>query len=120
MTWGDNHTSQYVSQPTGNDFVKIACGYNHNVGLRKNGTVVTWGDNSYSQCTNQPTDSDFVKIACGSYHSIGLRACGTVVLWGNIDGKHYEGRSISLQFFNYTPEKLNLLKFLYQEQLCLI
>ena len=63
--------------------VAIACGNDHSVALKGNGTVVAWGDNYYGQ-TNVPAGlADVVAIAAGAYHCVALKRDGTFVLWGD-------------------------------------
>lgn len=60
------------------DIVGIAAGYQHSVGLRKDGTVVAVGDNTYGQC-NVAEWTDIIQISADIYHTVGLRKDGTVV-----------------------------------------
>lgn len=64
------------------NFKAIACGDNHSVALRYDGTIVTWGDNNYSQRHNVPKEKSFTSIACGKHHSVALHESGYVVTWG--------------------------------------
>ena len=86
--------------------VAVDAGYEHNLALLANGTVMAWGDN-YSgelgvggsnfagggpelcgteQCSKVPVQvpglSDVVAIAAGYYFSLALLANGTVMGWG--------------------------------------
>ena len=57
-------------------------GYNHNLALKSDGTVVAWGDNEYGQ-TNVPANLTNVKsIAGGAGFSVALKNDGTLVEWG--------------------------------------
>ena len=87
VTWGDRSMGQRNDAPTDANFVAIACGSYHSVGLRADGTVVTWGGTGRGQRNDAPTDANFVAVACGEVHSVGLRADGTVVTWGNTRGR---------------------------------
>ena len=79
VTWCDNRSGQPNDAPTDANFIAIACGLSHSVGLRADGTVVTWGGTMSGQRNDAPTDATFVAVACGGSHSVGLRADGTVV-----------------------------------------
>ena len=74
VTWGGTGAGQRNDSPADANFVAVACGSNHSVGLRADGTVVTWGDTSGIQGDDAPTDANFVAVACGYFHSVGLRA----------------------------------------------
>jgi len=67
-----------------NKFIAIACGYNHSLALRKDGSIVTWGNNDYHQRNFPPnfTNSEYIAIACGDSHSVALRGDGTIITWG--------------------------------------
>lgn len=61
----------------------IAAGENHNLALKRDGTVVAWGWNDAGQ-TDVPTGLDnAIGIATGGVHSLALRRNGTVVGWGD-------------------------------------
>lgn len=61
----------------------IASGFNHNLALKSDGTVVGWGRNLEGQTTVPPGLSNVVAIVAGHYHSLALRSNGTVLGWGN-------------------------------------
>jgi len=63
------------------DFVAVAEGDNHIIGLRKNGQVQAFGNNKHGQC-DVDVWSDIVAIAANDYYSVGLKADGTVMLAG--------------------------------------
>ena len=64
------------------EFVAIAAGSSHSLGLKADGSIVAWGDNEYGQCDVPSPNSGFVAIAAGSSHSLGLKADGSIVAWG--------------------------------------
>ena len=82
VTWGCTGGGQRDGAPTDANFIAVACGFAHSVGLRDDGTVVTWSGTSEGQRDDAPTDANFVAVACGYYHSVGVRTDGTVVTWG--------------------------------------
>jgi len=59
----------------------VACGENHTVAIKKDGTVVAVGDNQYGQCDVSGW-TDIVQVAAGRHHTVGLKADGTVVATG--------------------------------------
>jgi alpha-tubulin suppressor-like RCC1 family protein len=64
------------------DFVAVAGGAWHSLGLKADGSIVVWGDNYYGQCEVPAPNTDFVAIAAGTLHSLGLKADGSIVAWG--------------------------------------
>ncbi|MCK4343508.1 MAG: hypothetical protein KAY37_17480, partial [Phycisphaerae bacterium] len=58
------------------DFVAVAGGGNHSLGLKADGSIVAWGRNGYygSQCNVPAPNTDFVAVAGGVNHSLGLKA----------------------------------------------
>jgi alpha-tubulin suppressor-like RCC1 family protein len=91
------NTPQRVGTDT--NWVAVAAGYHHTVGLRADGTLWAWGMNEFGALgngmadiiypyasTNTPqrvgTNSDWQAIAAGGSHTVGLRADGTLWGWG--------------------------------------
>jgi len=64
------------------DFVAVAAGWNHTLGLWSDGAVVAWGWNYDGQCTVPSPNANFVAVAGGFAHSLGLKSDGTIVAWG--------------------------------------
>jgi Immunoglobulin I-set domain/Regulator of chromosome condensation (RCC1) repeat/Immunoglobulin domain len=66
--------------------VSIAQGYEYNLALRSDGTVVGWGDGAPGE--NVPAGlSNVVAIAAGYYTAYAVKSDGTVAAWGeNIGG----------------------------------
>ncbi len=64
------------------DYVAVAAGYFHSLGLKSDSTVVAWGKNDYGQCDVPWPNAGFVAVAAGYDHSVGLKSDGTVVAWG--------------------------------------
>jgi hypothetical protein len=78
------------------DVVAAAGGTNHNLAVKRDGTVWAWGANWYGQLgTGTYNDStapvqisgltDVVAVAVTDYGSAAVRVDGTVLAWGNID-----------------------------------
>jgi alpha-tubulin suppressor-like RCC1 family protein len=65
------------------NWVAIAVGSFHTLGLRENGTVVAWGNNTTGGQTNVPAGlTNVVAIAAGDFHNLALLENGTVRAWG--------------------------------------
>lgn len=79
--------------------VAIAAGHNHNLALKRDGTVLGWGSNGAGQATGVPTTNDrytssgpvrldgqilsnIVAVAAANEFSLALKHDGTVVAWG--------------------------------------
>jgi alpha-tubulin suppressor-like RCC1 family protein len=78
----NNETGEVAMFAGQSNWVAMAAGVSHGLGLRSDGTIAVWGANDYGQ-TNVPTGlSNVVAIAGGYYHSIALKADGTVSAWG--------------------------------------
>ena len=85
LGWGNGgHGRRSVPEPN-EDFVAIAAGHDHSLGLKSDGTIVAWGNNEYGQLDVPSPNSDFVAIAAGSWYgfSLGLKSDGSVVAWGD-------------------------------------
>jgi hypothetical protein len=82
VAWGDNSGGQCDVPAPNADFVAVACGYWHSLGLKSDGTVVGWGNNYWGQCNVPAPNADFVGVAGGGHHSLGLKSDGTIVAWG--------------------------------------
>ena len=82
VAWGYNGYGECDIPAPNEDFVAVAGGWNHSLGLKSDGTIVVWGDNAYGQCDVPAPNADFVAIAAGDYHSLGLKSDGRIVAWG--------------------------------------
>jgi len=82
-SWGGDPRCALNTAPTSATHVMaIACGGDHNLVLRTDGTVVAWGCSDYGQTTVPASASTVVAVAAGRYHSLALKADGRVVAWG--------------------------------------
>ncbi len=87
VAWGDDWHHQTDTPFPNEDFVAIAAGFYHNLGLKSNGSIVVWGGDVGLWNVPAP-NADFVAIAAGTQHSLGLKSNGTIVAWGyNFDGE---------------------------------
>ncbi|GAB3871091.1 hypothetical protein GCM10028824_20490 [Hymenobacter segetis] len=106
--WGDNTYGQLgigtagpdtnrnspMQVGTDKDWVQVAAGQYHSLGLKADGTAYAWGDNRNGQLgdgstTNRSvpilvgTATDrYTQLAAGALHSLGRRADGTAYAWG--------------------------------------
>lgn len=85
--FGDDNQYGQLNTEKWENIVDIACGMNHTVGLKADGTVVAVGDNTYGQCDVSEW-RDIIQVTAGYWATIGLKADGTVVAAGrNKDGE---------------------------------
>ena len=61
--------------------VHLACGEQHTVGVKIDGTIVAVGSDYYHQCS---VDSwtNIIGVAAGYFHTVGLKADGTAIAAG--------------------------------------
>jgi alpha-tubulin suppressor-like RCC1 family protein len=73
------------------EWVQVAVGTSHTLGLRSDGTLYAWGDNSAGQLgdgstTNRripvPIGIGFAAVSAGRVHSLGLKTNGDLYAWG--------------------------------------
>ncbi|HPS03314.1 MAG TPA: hypothetical protein PLA90_17380, partial [Candidatus Sumerlaeota bacterium] len=83
MAWGLNTWDQCSVSGPNQNYLSIAAGGNHSLGLKSDGSVIGWGDNESGQCDVPSPNSDFVAIAAGYWHSLGLKSNGSIVAWGS-------------------------------------
>jgi len=81
--WGYDIHGQ-SSPPSGTDFIAIAAGQYHSLGLQMDGSIVGWGEDFYGQ-SSPPAGTDFVAVSGGGWHSLGLKSDGSIVGWGRDD-----------------------------------
>jgi alpha-tubulin suppressor-like RCC1 family protein len=78
---------------TDHDWVAVAAGGNHSLGLKADGTLWAWGANSLGQLglgntdnlkipTQVGTEHGWVAVTAGAQHSLGLKADGALYSWG--------------------------------------
>ena len=68
-----------------NEFVAVAAGGFHTLGLKSDGSIVCWGSNDSNQCAIPPPSSGITAIAAGYVHSLALREDGSIAAWGRAD-----------------------------------
>ena len=74
VAWGRNLAGQCDVPAPNADFVAVAAGREHSVGLKADGTLVLWGSNEFGQCTLPVHNVDFVAVAAGAFHTLALKA----------------------------------------------
>jgi alpha-tubulin suppressor-like RCC1 family protein len=88
--WGANMWNQVSPVNTWKGIRHLSSGFDHNTGVRLDGTVICagagtydYGSGVYRGQSNPPTDlTDAVQAACGYVHTLALRSNGGVVAWG--------------------------------------
>jgi hypothetical protein len=65
------------------DFIALAAGDYHSLGLKTDGSIVAWGYDDEGQCSVPAPNADFIALAAGGHHSLGLKADGSIVAWGS-------------------------------------
>ncbi|MCK4775478.1 MAG: hypothetical protein KAT30_11855, partial [Candidatus Krumholzibacteria bacterium] len=77
VAWGYNADGQCDFPGPNGDFVAVAGGFSHSLGLKTDGTIVAWG-REYEGQRNVPTpNADFVAVAGGWEHNLGIRRSPT-------------------------------------------
>ena len=83
VAWGNGAGQCNVPSPN-RDFVAVAGGVVHSLGLKANGKIVAWGNNAYGQSNLPKPNSGFVAVAAGYTFSLGLKSDGSIKAWGKI------------------------------------
>jgi alpha-tubulin suppressor-like RCC1 family protein len=82
--WGANDKGQ-LNAPAGLGWlVAAACGANHSLALKPDGTVSAWGLNSHGQINVPAGLTNVVALAAGTSQSLALKADGSVAGWGTL------------------------------------
>lgn len=106
-TWGNNDMGQlgignptfpyYKTTPvqigTATNWVMVAAGYGHSLGLKSDGTLWGWGLNQYYQMGDGTTTfrntpgqigaaTNWAFINSGVFHNLGIKSDGTLWAWG--------------------------------------
>jgi len=82
VAWGDNSAGQTTVPAPNADFIAVAAGDYHSVGLKADESIVAWGSNWVGQTNIPEPNADFIAIAAGGNHSLGLKTNGSIVAWG--------------------------------------
>ena len=80
--WGADTYGQGKVPGDLTNIVSAVAGYQHNLALRADGTVVGWGYNGQGQL-NVPSGLSGVVAVSASQQSMALKSDGTVVVWGH-------------------------------------
>ena len=73
VAWGGTESGQCNVPAPNSNFVAMAAGWNHGLGLKADGSIVAWGDNTYGQCTVPEPNTGFVAVASEAWHSLGFK-----------------------------------------------
>ncbi|MBU2600557.1 MAG: cell wall-binding repeat-containing protein [Actinobacteria bacterium] len=96
------------------NWVMVAAGSGHSVGLRSDGSIWGWGINWYGQLGNgsnvdrsspvqMGAGKDWVAVSAGESHTLGLKRDGTLWAWGrNFEGQLGDGTNTH----RWTPVKI--------------
>ena len=109
-TWGRNaygelgiNTPTQINTPVttftgGTNWKQVACGYDHTIAVKTDGTLWTWGNNSSGQLGNNTTTTrstpvttfaggtNWKQVAAGSGHCAAIKTDGTLWTWGANNG----------------------------------
>jgi alpha-tubulin suppressor-like RCC1 family protein len=69
--------------PPGSDIVSVACGRDHSIALKRDGSVVAWGENTSGQGSVPTGLKEPIAIACGRAFTAALQRDGAVKVWGD-------------------------------------
>lgn len=83
VAWGVNHLGQLNIPSPNADFVSVAAGLGHSLGIKGDGSIVAWGWNDYGQLNVPSPNEGFVAVAGGNSHTLGLKSDGSIVAWGS-------------------------------------
>jgi alpha-tubulin suppressor-like RCC1 family protein len=104
-----NNSTVHRSSPVqtiagGTNWAKVACGDDHTLAIKNDGTLWAWGHNEYGQLGNNSTvhrsspvqtiagGTNWAKVACGNDHTLAIKNDGTLWAWGrNSDGQLGDG-----------------------------
>jgi alpha-tubulin suppressor-like RCC1 family protein len=80
-------------KPAPGDWAAVACGYDHTLALKKDGSLWAWGYDAAGQLgvgdtnrltpTQVGTANDWAAVACGTGCSLALKKDGSLWAWGN-------------------------------------
>jgi hypothetical protein len=77
-----NAPEELLEVPDYDDFIAVAAGSYHAVGLRADGSLVSWGRDTYGSVSDTPAGTGFVAVDAGLLYSMALHEDGTVYAWG--------------------------------------
>jgi alpha-tubulin suppressor-like RCC1 family protein len=90
-----NHRSSPVQIGTRSDWTQVACGHEHSIALRSDGTMWSWGRNTVRQlgftttfnaARSSPIQigvlSNWTQVSAGGSNSAAIRSDGTLWAWG--------------------------------------
>ena len=83
VAWGWNNHGQCTVPSPNEDFIAVAAGEFHSLGLKADGSIVAWGNNNSGQCDVPEPNEGFIAVAAFGSHSLGLKVDGSIVAWGD-------------------------------------
>ena len=83
--WGRDDEGQTAPPLDQSQFIDLAAGRVHGLGLKSDGSVVAWGSGEDGQTTVPPEAVGVVAVGAGERHSLALKGDGMVVAWGSND-----------------------------------
>jgi hypothetical protein len=80
VAWGSDDFGQLEVPVPNADFVAVAAGGLHSLGLKSGGTIVAWGRSQEGQCKVPGPNADFIALAGGGMHSLSLRGSSATAI----------------------------------------
>jgi alpha-tubulin suppressor-like RCC1 family protein len=81
--WGRDESGQVSQFPAKVDWVQVAAGGAHGLGIDGEGKVFGWGANDLGQATPPANLGPVIHVAAGLLHSLAVDALGRVHAWGD-------------------------------------
>ncbi|MBU0617824.1 MAG: hypothetical protein KKI02_08915, partial [Planctomycetes bacterium] len=75
VAWGCNMYGEDDEPVPNTDFMALAAGAHHNLGLKADGSIVAWGSNGRGECNEPVPNTGFMAVAGGAHYSLGIRGC---------------------------------------------
>lgn len=76
-SWGFDDCGQTSNTPTTGEFLQLAAGRNHSLGLKTDRSIVCWGLGN-----GRPVTGKYNMVTSGAWHSLAISSEGSIVGWG--------------------------------------